>query len=76
MNFRQLMQIVEREVGAETAARVAVAICQSDAQGQRIYIPERPGPPEIRPGDTPRAIMMRYPVSRSTARSWVRRYSM
>ena len=65
------MQAVDREVGPEIGQRVALAICRA-ASGEQIYIPDRPGPPEILPGDTPRTLAARYNVHRSTAANWVR----
>lgn len=74
MNFRQLMQIVEREIGPTESARVSEAICRS-AAGERIYIPERPGPPIIAAGASPADVARQFGVHRNTASSWVRRFS-
>jgi hypothetical protein len=74
VNFRQLMQIVEREIGSAESARVAEAICR-DAAGERIYIPERPGPPIIAAGASPVEVARQFGVHRNTASAWVRRYS-
>jgi hypothetical protein len=73
MRFAELSDILSRELGKDVAARVAAVICRC-AAGESVYIPERPGPPEILPTDTPRRVAERYGVHRETARNWVNRW--
>ena len=73
MTYREMVQIMVRAIGEDAATRAAEAICR-EAAGERVHIPARPGPPEIRPDDTTATVRARYQVPRSTAASWVRRW--
>jgi hypothetical protein len=73
VRFSELSEILIHELGPDLGARVAAVICRC-AAGETLYIPERPGPPEILPTDTPRRVAERYGVSRRTASNWVNRW--
>ena len=73
MTYREMVRVMARAIGPDLAATAAEAICR-EAAGERVHIPARPGPPEIRPDDTTATVRARYQVPRSTAASWVRRW--
>jgi hypothetical protein len=73
MRFRELTEILRRELGPDLAAQVGRIICAA-ASGESVYIPARAEQPEILPTDTPRRVAERYGVHRETARNWVNRW--
>lgn len=73
MRFAELADLITREIGADTADALIAVICRECA-GESVYIPQRPGQPEIRPGDTPAVIARRHGVSRRTAYNWVTKH--
>lgn len=74
VTFADLAEILRRELGADQASRACAALCR-EAAGESCYIPRRPGRPEIREGDTAKAVQARYPsFSERTARNWVNRW--
>jgi hypothetical protein len=73
MRFCDLADILTRVIGDEAAAKACEAICR-EASGETIYIPARPGAPQVLPTETPREIATRYQVTVRTARNWVSRW--
>jgi hypothetical protein len=73
MRFCDLADILTRTLGDEAAAKACEAICR-EAAGETVYIPARPGAPQVSPTETPREIAIRYGVAIRTARNWVNRW--
>lgn len=73
MRFAELVDLIKREIGEDRGRRLCDAICDECA-GEEIYIPKRPGAPEVKPTDTPATVARRNRVSRSTAYNWVTKY--
>ena len=69
MNFSEISNLLQAEIGKDTAEKVISAI-RKFAPGETIYIPSRKPRPVVTEKDTPKSLM-RKGIPRRTAYKWV-----